>query len=410
MAVHRIPCQCNACKKPILLRIVIEDRDQPIVLTCPHCNSELRARFFAGMDELYTFRSDDLTIVDDKLDGGLAIMASTSLPIHSSFWGTPVDAIFMSPFFHLIWKIGQEPVSEIMSRIEPMRRLRESWYPPLRRAATFYARRDMDGMRDALKALPGGDEIEWNTADPENIFDNAVRTLYEQFEDPDARRAANDELFNMCRLARDRNELRLRDLLNEFSRTSFPEHKERVMQTAFAALSDFDALYPAMWVELMHGKVLDLNEYRVMRDDFPTRKTLYQDIFELGSRTLAFVAPIANIAKRGEANVYVDGKRRTLNRALKETAATRERWMREFPSAKKLYTAVSRQTRNNIGHALVRYDVGRNVLVYEDGTEQNYLIFLIDGLSAVKLSHYLVSAAQILEYAHERLNRSPSNQ
>jgi hypothetical protein len=102
MAVHRIPTYCHACMNPILLRIVIAGGEQPIVLTCPHCHSELRGRFFARPDEPYTFRSDDLILQESDPDHGLAIMVATDLPVHTESWGTPVDEIFKSPFFHLI--------------------------------------------------------------------------------------------------------------------------------------------------------------------------------------------------------------------------------------------------------------------------------------------------------------------
>jgi hypothetical protein len=126
MAVHRIPTHCHACMNPILLRIVIAGGEQ---LTCPHCHSELRGRFFARPDEPYTFRSDDLILQESDPDHGLAIMVATDLPVHTESWGTPVDEIFKSPFFHLMWSIGNEPIVELMPKIEAMRHLREYQRP-----------------------------------------------------------------------------------------------------------------------------------------------------------------------------------------------------------------------------------------------------------------------------------------
>lgn len=49
-----------------------------------------------------------------------------------------------------------------------------------------------------------------------------------------------------------------------------------------------------------------------MRDDFAKRKTSYQDLFELSSRTLAFTARIANLVLRGDHRAFCDDKTRTL--------------------------------------------------------------------------------------------------
>jgi hypothetical protein len=67
---------------------------------------------------------------------------------------------------------------------------------------------------------------------------------------------------------------------------------------------------------------------------------------------------------------------------------------------------VKRNTRNDIGHALVRQDVARGVLVYDDGSEQNYMLFLIDALQAIRLSRYVFDVLQILDYTRMALQSS----
>lgn len=88
---------------------------------------------------------------------------------------------------------------------------------------------------------------------------------------------------------------------------------------------------------------------------------------------------------------------RSAKRAIDHTPAReREAWLVDFPSAKRLYDAVNRHTRNDIGHRLVRHDVAQGSLVYDDGATQNYLLFAVDYLQAVRLSHHLVDVALCL--------------
>lgn len=128
---------------------------------------------------------------------------------------------------------------------------------------------------------------------------------------------------------------------------------------------------------------------RVMRDDFDVLKSRYQDVFELGSRTLGMIAPFANIARRGDVRSFADGQRRSLSDALGTRAAVREGWLVDLPAVRALFDAMSRRTRNDIGHRLVRYDFNSGALVYDDGARETYLDFVVDYLNAARLSRYL---------------------
>jgi hypothetical protein len=235
VAVHRIPTRCGSCSGNILLRIVIAGGEQPFAITCPHCNSEQHGRFYAQIDEPYTFKSDDLVLEDSDPVDGLAVMVATDMPIHSGFWGTSVDEHFKSPFIYLLEALGQEgqetAVHQLMPKIETMRRLRQTWYPPLRRASNSYSRREIAGMRRGLELLPDGNQIDWSTQNPEEIFDCAVEILYAPFENLDAFLGARIELFQTFKKARDRNVIELRSLLDDYDSGALPEHRDRVVQT-----------------------------------------------------------------------------------------------------------------------------------------------------------------------------------
>lgn len=126
------------------------------------------------------------------------------------------------------------------------------------------------------------------------------------------------------------------------------------------------------------------------REEFTLLKSVYQDVFEVAHRNLALIARVANLARRGDARVHVDGLRFSLRQAAGHTTASqRERWLRDYPKASKLYTAIDRATRNAIGHNRVRYDPQRNDLLYDNGTREPYSDFLARFLNLPTLTGYL---------------------
>lgn len=405
MAVHRIPVRCNSCAKYVLLRIVIAGGDQPFVVLCPHCQVTQHGNFYARPSESYQFRSPDLSLMNSEPDeDGLAIMVATDMPVHASFQGSPASEVFRSPFIFNSGLLGENPgtVQDLMARIEALRRLHEDWFPSLRKIARQYARQDPAAMLSAFAGTPGGGEVDWSDRDPHEMLDRLLAAFYSPFEDVDLRHAADVELFEQIKQAREVDEAALIRTFRTLREGPLTEHRSRVVDAVISIFDDMDAFYPALWVEALEGHA-DLSEFRVMRDDFATRKAQYQDIFELASRTLAFIAPIANIASRGNLREYIDGERRNTNQALKETAFKREAWLGDFPVAQKLYSSISRTTRNKFGHALARYDDSRDIVVFDDGRERRYLDFLLDQLSAVRLTHYLMDVLYIFELSESSI-------
>lgn len=352
LAVHRIPLRCNSCTKYILLRIVIAGGEQPFLFSCPHCSLTQHGYFYAQPGESYQFRSEDVELlVSEPDEDGLAVMIATDMPVAAPFQGTPAAEIFRSPFIYNAGLLGSDAVGDLMGRIETLRQLHQSWYSPFRKIARLYARRDRAGMLLAFSGTPGGDQVDWSGRDPHELFDRLAESFYAPFEDRDSRRAADLELFSCVAKAREVDEDALRRSIRTLREGPVIEHQARVLDSVVSVFGDMDAIYPALWVEALRDRT-DLSVFRVMRDDFQSRKSLYQDIFELSSRTLALIAPIANIAERSDVREYCDGERRNTSRALKERAYKREVWLDDFPEARKLYAPVARTTRNDFGHAL----------------------------------------------------------
>jgi hypothetical protein len=81
----------------------------------------------------------------------------------------------------------------------------------------------------------------------------------------------------------------------------------------------------------------DGGEYKTQCSDYDAIKTRFQEIFELGPRSLVLPASLANIAIRGDVREYGDGRRRSLGQALEKTGAARETWLADLHASKALH-------------------------------------------------------------------------
>lgn len=326
--------------------------------------------------------------------GDLVVSIATDVPVHASLSGGRADDVLLTSYIKVVSMIGPEVAAEVVEAVGTLRGLREAASPYLRRGVDRYLEGDLSGAIDAAAAAFEDRPTEVNLeAGP--LLRAFLEDLYRPLGGGDAIDAALAETEAIARAAEARNATATAALLGALESGPLPEHRKRVLDTALRVLADVDALTPALWSELLEARLPaeELPALRVMRDDFDVLKSRYQDVCELGSRTLAMIAPFANIARRGEVRSFADGQRRTLKDALGARAAVREGWLVDLPAVRVLFDAVARRTRNDIGHRLVRYDFNSGDLVYDAGAPETYLDFVVDYLNAARLSRYLADTA-----------------
>lgn len=394
--VSRIIVECRACHKVFALRIQRSGGRQPFVFACPQCSTQIRAVLTDSSDGVGgLLESEDFDQLEADPTADVAVAISTEVPVHQSAIGEPLQLAMLTPFIRLTSMVGNDRSYPVTQRVDYAREVRERVFPHLRRALSFTIRDDVDGASAAIDEL----RAIWPhlPRDTTRALGVSLAASYRPMEERTEFKAGRRELIAMIKAAHSRDAGGLNRLFASFDAGPLPAHSGRVLDTTISVLDDIAALFPAMWVLAMIEGNVPLEEYRVMRDDFDTVKTRYQDMFELGSRSLVFTATIANIAIRGDARIFADGDQRTLNKALNgTTAAIRESWLSDLPAAKNLYDNMQRHMRNHIGHRLVRYDFVTGTVVDEDGTRDSYLLFLNDYLHAVRLSHYLAEAVLLL--------------
>ena len=338
-----------------------------------------------------TLAGEDFDVADgEAASDDLVVSIATDVPVHASLTGGRADAVLLTPYIKVVSMIGPEVAAEVVEAVGTLRGLREAALPYFRRGVDRYLEGDVSGAIDAA-AMAFGDRPAEVRVEAAPLLRAFLEDLYRPLGRADAIDTAIAETEGIVHAAEARDAAATAALLAALESGPLQEHRRRVLDTALRVLADVDALAPALWSALLEARLPpeELRSLRVMRDDFDVLKSRYQDVFELGSRTIGMIAPFANIARRGDVRSFDDGQRRSLEEALRVPAAVREGWLSDLPAVKALFDAVARRTRNDIGHRLVRYDFNSGDLVYDAGARERYLDFTVDYLNAARLSRYL---------------------
>jgi hypothetical protein len=344
------------------------------------------------------FKSEDVALEEDEKvaeDGELqSVTVYADVPVPKAMQGIPAEDATLSPFLLFAQVIGHDKLGDLMGRIEAMRSFRSGAFPGFRRAASLIRSDDFTALAAAVDRLPGADEVEGlRDYHPLYQFGRFLDTLYIPFAPLGPRVAAIGEL-GMLLIAAERHSDGPEHLQTLNNRPDWIEHRRRIYESVVTALSLVETLMPAMAWEQVDEDKYEVEDYLVMRDDFDQLKGVYQDLFELGSRSLAYVGSILNLVVRDDPRQFSNGKRCSLTRVLRTTANNREFILDELPQAKPLYDQIDRHTRNDIGHRLVSFDFATQTLIDDKGRQTNYLLFLEDFLQAVRFSSYLLGVAE----------------
>jgi hypothetical protein len=395
--IVRQQLRCQTCEEPFVARLGIGSGRLPLIFQCPHCEVALRATLEPDPKTLdLNFKSEDVVPEEDAAeeDEIQSVTVYADVPVPKAMQGIPAKNANLSPFILFAQVIGHGELGELMGRVEAMRSFRTNVFPKLRRAASLIRTGDFTALAAAVDRLPGVADIEGLCEQhPLYQFGRYVETLYLPFASLEPRIAAIGELGTLL-IAAEHHEGGPEHLETLNNRADWIEHRRRIYESVVNALSLVETLMPAMAWEQVDEKKYKVDDYLVMRDDFDQLKGVYQDLFELGSRSLAYVGSILNLVVRGDPRQFSNGKRCSLTKALRATANQREFILDELPQAKLLYDQIDRHTRNDIGHRLVSFDFATQTLVDDKGRQTNYLLFLEDFLGAVRFSSYLLGVAE----------------
>lgn len=399
MAVARIGAKCRSCGNEMLLRVGMAPAPEMRVrCQCPYCGVALRLRFDIG-DASAQMRSEDVSECVASPDEAIkSLVLYTDLPVHRSLLGR--SAKEPASAFLLMVPLWGERAGEYSGRGNDLYRLRTQVFPDVRRAASLYAQGDMARLQPAVDRLAAaGLAPRIGSLPAVYRLARAIDLSYMPLVDISRKMLATHELISVLMAADQRDPalfLALLGLLRDD--LGFDEYRRQVVETAMLVLDHIDALLPGLaWEHVIDAESLDIDDFRIVRDDFNELRARYVDIFELASRTLVYLGSIINIATRGDSTAWAQGKPTALHTMLRRPAAAREFILDELPRAKAYYDDIHRHSRNAFGHYNIEYDFEHGELVDQrSGERTNFLLFMSDYLGAARLTGYLLTVAEKL--------------
>jgi hypothetical protein len=341
--------------------------------------------------------SDVLEQMIDAGNDAPTLAVATDVPVHVDLIKGSHGTIALTPFIRLWQSLGGGAQTRLAERVGSITERHAHGFATLRRSVDAFNRgQTADTVRLLGGPIAQGDGGRGPDIPPAVLLGFAIKQQFEPLGRADAVEEGRQELYELVAAAANRSPHLLVGENKVMWGRGLGRHRADVLNETVVVLGDPDPIIAACAAEelVAAGQV---DQFRIMRDDFEILKTRFLDIFELGSITVAYLSRVANIAQRGDPSAYArDPRPLSLAKALRTKAETREAWLTDLPVAQALFGPVNRRWRNLIGHHLIRNDLATGRLILNDGHEENYLSFLTSYLSAVRLTHYLTEAVIVL--------------
>jgi hypothetical protein len=316
------------------------------------------------------------------------ITVATDLPVHKTLHvnsltegGSPFLLLTkeMGPSF-MVWK----------SKLDSLQRLRHLHFDHARQLVDYARSGNWPMVRQCLETMfdetPPTDDI--GTA---YLCYRVIGVLYAPLISLPEMASLLDEYYLFLNDCYAKKTAAYTALLQELSTLPLYQNLRTKTLSAFLrVLSHFDAfIVGLLFNEMPQHLKQQISDYRVFRDDYSVVKVLYQDLFELTSQLMIFLGAIVNLSTRNDAWHYVTGAQ-SYNAFKKKPAFERLQILSELPKLSNILGAVSRPMRNSIGHFSADYEPCSGNLRYDDGSHENYIVFLGEFYSAVKALWFMM--------------------
>lgn len=375
--------------------------DQKFVFACLHCPAILRGKLHLDYEKIEKqWKSEDVEICIEgvQIESLPSYTLCSDLPVHISCQGKSM-AGGGSPFLYLMQLMSSEGFLQYKIQVDALHDIRSRYFPQIRRCFSAYLVGDYVKILAIAKDLRAEDLLK---EDPKYIFHRLIQVIFVPILDMDIKVAVSKEMYGDLVGCRASYHESYALLLHEFYEDDiFKAHIKSTLDLLVRLMDKYDALIPALAYEaLLDKSSAAIGDLRIHRDDFDELKALYVDLFEVSSRGLAYMGMVANLARRGNAQMWANGKKMSLSECLKLRSVQREFIVQEMPETAKLYKQLKRNARNDFGHFKVQLDVHTGYLENENGSREHFIIFLADLLGAARvLSHLLTFTEKIsLDY------------
>lgn len=403
--IQRRIATCNSCDNQFIFRgVVPQGKNSRFLFACPSCGIRLSGAFEvdSSIPQAEIVPSGFLfTSIANSKDLA-TVTVSTDLPVHK----TRHEENLVkggSPFLWLSMHMGPGFL-EWKQTVDGLHEFKDNYGATLQELVNYASIEQWDKIRDIL-----AEKIDPNLeqANDENVIYVVHRLLcsfYVTLVPFSEMVTMLDEYYSYLNDCFDNHGAQYAQLLNDFqSKYGFGMFKKQVYGTYLRIIDAFDSFVTGLLYEKMSDEMrAELTEYRLYRTDYDVIKSLYQDLFELNSKSMLYIGAIVNLSKRNDPCSFASGKN-SCNSFRKLTSFQKLAVLEELPFLKEFVGKVSRPMRNKIGHFSAEYDYSSGNIIFEDGSTQNYIEFLAGFLWAVRSIWFLLTVIEKAELDNRKL-------
>ena len=388
--INRYLAICDSCEMQFIFRAVV-----PLATTdslrfcCPGCGIELSS----DLELDYSVPKMDLSPLGFTLDSnpqsfsGPIVTVATDLPVHKNRHTNSLNE-GGSPFLLLLREMGAS-FNDYKEKVDSLQRIRQQQFPQIRQIIDYARSENWSMVRSCLHTM-FEEEIPEDDLKTIYVCYRILGIMYAPFIAEQEMLELLNEYYNFLNDCLEKK-VAYKALLYEWRHMPiFRGFRTKGLSAFLRVLSHFDAfIVGLLYNEMPNSLKLQIDDYRIFRDDYSVVKALYHDLFELISQFLIFFGAIVNLSARNDPWHYVTGVR-SFNAFKRKRAFERFQILSEVPKLSFLLGSVSRPMRNLIGHFSADYDPCTGNLRYDDGSQQNYILFLGDFYAAVKALWFIL--------------------
>lgn len=375
--INRYKAICNSCNETFIFRAVVPlATTEDFCFGCPNCNIKLIGELELDYQvPKMLIKPLGFELTEEWLPEGNhhVITMATDLPVHRDKHKNTLDK-GGSPFLWLMVKM-EESFMKWKEKVDYLQSIRHDRLALIKTIVNYAEMRAWDKVKEMLSP----EVLTKSSSEMETIysFNRFLSTFYLPLIPIDNMMEIMDDYYPHLNNCRNNHLETYKSLLEGFVNTfGYNNFRIKLFNTFVRVLERYDAFIVGnLYEQMPHSLQSDINSYRIFRNDYDLVKGLFQDIFELNIHSLIFVATILNLSCRSDPSHFYDGST-NCNRFLRKVAFKKLEILNELPIVEKLLLEVSRTMRNKIGHFSANYNYLTGNVVYDDGTEMNYIEFL----------------------------------
>ncbi len=389
--IDRSVVTCLSCQNQFIIRIGIGyEPEVKFYITCPLCHSGLRGKLTLNPngDEVKISSNDFREEYSNKYN-------SIKLQVRNIHVDYPIERKDLnldgiSPYINFRILVKDDEFKVFLRYSSQVLEYYNDILPIIKRSETLFTNRKLEQLEKNIKSITSSIKFPDFYKEPDSIYlylvGLAPSLIHPKGVNDKAKKDFELEL-KKCQ----RNKPKLESLLNYcFKNFKFFDFINQTIRTAILLMDKLDAIFLGLAARSLTKVGLSLDDFVVSRDDFEELGSLYKDIFEVCWKSYRYQLLFINLSRRGSEERCFD-KNRSLKEIMNLKPYNLEDLIKESQEMNKMYSVLSRELRNLVGHASTRYDVDSGNIISQGKKKMSLLSFIEVLINSTNALAYTIS-------------------